>query len=62
VYCGAIECRRARRRLYMRRYMRLWKLRHPDYWKNERQYSYLRRWRKTHPTYFRDWRRRRPRT
>lgn len=43
----------------MRKYMARWKAKHPEYWKNPRQYDYLRRWRESHPHYFRRWRKKR---
>lgn len=52
IYCASRACFRRRRSAYMKRYMRRWKTRHPNYWKTERQYEYLRRWRKAHPDYF----------
>lgn len=55
VYCPRKGCRKKRRALYMREYMKRWKADHPDYWKSERQREYLRKWREKHPDYFKDY-------
>ncbi|MBI3098765.1 MAG: hypothetical protein HYY93_11075 [Planctomycetes bacterium] len=55
-FCTRTACFSERRAEYLKRYMDVWRRRHPDYWKTERQRQYLSSWRKTHPNYFKKWR------
>ncbi|MBI5360869.1 MAG: hypothetical protein HZA48_09850 [Planctomycetes bacterium] len=56
IFCLGKACTKARRAVYLKKYMVNWKKKHPHYWKNAKQLEYLKRWRQAHPEYFSAWR------